>query len=188
MERLLRQQNDLLKFGEDLLRDAGAKMRAAGADALAQAWDNAVGFAHAVDWTERWILVLLATHLCVLATAIALRESEKAQAVVFIAVMTVIFLAERVNGLAATHWRSFSRQNYFDERGVFASAVLSGPLLLTQFVVLANVLRMMVREMIRTKRAELKWRHRNRRKREEEAGDGTDAAVGGDGGEDKKHR
>ena len=44
MERLLRQQNDLLKFGEDLLRDAGAKMRAAGADAFAQAWDNAVGF------------------------------------------------------------------------------------------------------------------------------------------------
>lgn len=40
MEQILKQQDDLLKFGEDLLRDSARKMReAAGPDAWRQAYE-----------------------------------------------------------------------------------------------------------------------------------------------------
>lgn len=73
----------------------------------------------------------------------------------------LIYFAERINGLAARHWRSFAKQNYFDSQvglgraasrhacccrlvpqrppllqGIFTSAMLSAPLLLIMFVIL----------------------------------------------------
>ena len=50
----------------------------------------------------------------------------------------VVYNAERLNGLAGRHWQRFSRQNYFDSQGIFASALLSGPLLLIMFVQLVG--------------------------------------------------
>ena len=47
-------------------------------------------------------------------------------------------MAERLNSLAARHWRQFSGQNYFDPNGVFLSAVLSAPLVFTMFVILVG--------------------------------------------------
>ena len=53
--------------------------------------------------------------------------------------MAVVYNAERLNGLAARHWRKFSKQNYFDSQGIFTSALLSGPLLLIMFAMLVSV-------------------------------------------------
>lgn len=47
-------------------------------------------------------------------------------------------MAERLNKLAAQHWESFSKQNYFDRRGVFFSTLVSGPLLVVMFIVLVG--------------------------------------------------
>ena len=52
--------------------------------------------------------------------------------------VALIYGAERLNALAHAHWRVFSGQDYFDDRGVFASALLSAPLLLIMFVVLVR--------------------------------------------------
>lgn len=52
--------------------------------------------------------------------------------------MAVVYNAERLNALAARHWRSFSRQNYFDKQGIFTSALLSGPLLVIMFAQLVG--------------------------------------------------
>ena len=46
----------------------------------------------------------------------------------------MVYNAQRLNKLLAEHWRSFAGQPYFDEQGVFISAVVSAPLLLTMFV------------------------------------------------------
>jgi hypothetical protein len=49
-----------------------------------------------------------------------------------------VYNAQRLNALLAQHWRSFARQPYFDEQGIFISAVVSAPLLLTMFVQLVS--------------------------------------------------
>jgi hypothetical protein len=52
--------------------------------------------------------------------------------------VAVVYNAERLNSLASQHWRRFARQPYFDPHGVFTSAVLSAPLLVIMFVILAS--------------------------------------------------
>ena len=47
-------------------------------------------------------------------------------------------MAERANRLGKRHWQRFSRQNYFDDSGVFMSVLVSGPLLLVMFIVLVG--------------------------------------------------
>ena len=66
--------------------------------------------------------------------------------------------AEYLNGLAARNWRLFSTQNYFDERGIFASALFSAPLLLTAFVILLMTLKSAAGLLVTAKRAELKFK------------------------------
>ena len=86
----------------------------------------------------------------------ALRKSETAQTVLFVWCMLVAFSARTLNEWGGRHWRSFSKQNYFDENGFFISTVLSTPMMVTQVVVLVNFFRLMVSMMIKTKRAQLR--------------------------------
>ena len=50
--------------------------------------------------------------------------------------MASIYMAERLNKVAAANWESFSTQNYFDRQGVFVSTLWSTPLLLIGTVML----------------------------------------------------
>jgi hypothetical protein len=93
-----------------------------------------------------------------LVAALALRKSETAQTVLFVWCMLVAFSARTLNELGGRHWRSFSKQDYFDESGFFISTVLSTPMMVTQVVVLVNFFRLMVSMMIKTKRAQLRAR------------------------------
>ena len=60
------------------------------------------------------------------------------------------------------HWESFASQNYFDKQGVFAAAMLSGPLLLDLVVIQVNILVLLVKDLIKLKRMELRQRARER--------------------------
>lgn len=50
--------------------------------------------------------------------------------------MASVYLAERLNTLAAANWERFATQNYFDKQGVFISTMWSMPLLLIGVVML----------------------------------------------------
>lgn len=54
------------------------------------------------------------------------------------AAVGIVYFAEQLNRLGAVHWERFATQNYFDPRGVFITAVVSGPLLLIMFIVLVR--------------------------------------------------
>ena len=91
MDDILNQQANLLRFGEDLLRESSRKLReAAGPDALRQAYDLWRGFVEAVDWSETWIRCLLGFHLTMLALALVTRKSESAQTIIFLACMCLV--------------------------------------------------------------------------------------------------
>ncbi len=51
----------------------------------------------------------------------------------------IVFMGERLNKLGHKHWRDFSGQNYFDPSGVFFGVMVSGPLILTLFVILVSL-------------------------------------------------
>lgn len=50
-----------------------------------------------------------------------------------------MYFSETINGLGATYWKSFSREQYFDSDGLFISTIFSIPILL-------NCMLMIVRE------------------------------------------
>lgn len=87
-------------------------------------------FSSAVDWQENWIRGLLAFHVVLLTLVVLTRKDANLQTMIFVMTCAMVLLAERLNAFCAAHWMLFSKQNYFDDHGVFAGVVYAGPLLL----------------------------------------------------------
>ena len=144
--------------------------------------DDVMGFYHAIDWSERWLLALLCFHLCVWLVVVGTRRHNTVQMVLLVALLAVVRCAEWINGVAGRHWELFASQQYFDKHGVFVSVMLSVNLLLAAFFILGNALRASVAMLIEVKKKEFK--HEAKRKAKAAAG----GAGGGGGGEAKKTR
>lgn len=54
------------------------------------------------------------------------------------AAVLLVYFSENINELAAIHWRSFSRQQYFDSNGLFISTVFSIPILLNCMLMIVS--------------------------------------------------
>lgn len=50
----------------------------------------------------------------------------------------IVYNAQRMNTYLREHWKAFARQPYFDEQGIFISAVVSAPLLVIMLVQLVR--------------------------------------------------
>ena len=117
-------------------------------------YTDMMGFFHAIDWTEGWLLVLGAFHLFLWTMTIALRNSHDAQMVLLLLILGAVYGAEYINSFAREHWQEFASQNYFDPRGVFISIMYSAPLLCLALCVLLNALRLASKLLIQVKRKE----------------------------------
>ena len=51
---------------------------------------------------------------------------------------STVYMAERLNAYLAANWQTFAKQPYFDEQGIFFSAMVSAPLLLTMFLLVVS--------------------------------------------------
>jgi len=49
-----------------------------------------------------------------------------------------VYNAQRINSYLQEHWKAFARQPYFDDQGIFISAMVSAPLLLIMLVQLVS--------------------------------------------------
>eukprot|EP00245_Coleochaete_scutata_P018093 TRINITY_DN9239_c0_g1_i1.p1 TRINITY_DN9239_c0_g1~~TRINITY_DN9239_c0_g1_i1.p1 ORF type:complete len:162 (-),score=20.42 TRINITY_DN9239_c0_g1_i1:64-549(-) len=125
-----------------------------------------MGFIHAIDWTEPWLIGLISVEVLLLLTAIIFRRRTNLQTFLFFSCLAVVYLAERINKFVGARWESFARQDYFDEHGVFISAVVSGPMLFIAVVILISNLFLMSELMIKWKRAELRHRAREAKKKD----------------------
>ena len=119
MEAILDQQADLLRVGEELIRESRA-----GSSRMPPARACRCGRRTSMPRVLRsggLDRALAGRRACL--HAMLLRRGGDAQVgdadVRVRALRVLVFIAERLNGLASKHWRAFSTQDYFDKQGVF---------------------------------------------------------------------
>ncbi|GFO01862.1 transmembrane protein 18 [Plakobranchus ocellatus] len=91
-----------------------------------------------VDWSDPWFSGLLAFHLVMFAITFLTRNHQMFQAVHFVILLMLVYSAESINELAAQYWSSFSKQQYFDSKGLFISVVWSTPLLINTLIIVMS--------------------------------------------------
>ena len=144
--------------------------------------ENVKAFGHAVDWTEHWIRGLVAFHVILAILVVVTRKHAKIQAFFFFLITGLVFCAQRLNSLASTNWKSFAKQNYFDDRGVFVGVMACAPLFIIGFGQMVMTLHSTANLLVTVKRAELMEKAKTNKK-----GDGGDGGDGGkEGGNSKK--
>ncbi|KTF85303.1 hypothetical protein cypCar_00016003 [Cyprinus carpio] len=94
-------------------------------------------FLQSVDWSEPWLMGLLAFHVLCFAFTILSCKCYRLQICHFLLMVAMVYSAEYLNELAAMNWRSFSKFQYFDSKGMFISLVYSVPLLLNAVIIVA---------------------------------------------------
>uniref|UniRef100_A0A7S1T5J4 Transmembrane protein 18 n=1 Tax=Tetraselmis chuii TaxID=63592 RepID=A0A7S1T5J4_9CHLO len=154
---------------EALTKDIREKLREAQAESGLV--EDFMQFAHAVDWTEAWLMGLLGAEVVLFLAVLLFRKNTTFQGAAFFFCAGVVKFSERINSYLATQWEKFATQPYFDTRGVFISAVMSAPLILIMFVILINYLLASVNLLVKMKRKELQYKARQRAK--EDGGEGT---------------
>lgn len=113
-------------------------------------------FTAAVDWDERWIQCLLVFHIVVWVVTISTRRAFFWQCTTFLIICILVWGAETLNAYAHLHWRSFSKQDYFDSHGIFVGVMFSGPLLLLALFQMVNFLVIASNLLVEVKRNELR--------------------------------
>ncbi|KAM7510945.1 hypothetical protein LguiB_009820 [Lonicera macranthoides] len=156
MEDLKSAMNEHMDVMADLVEKFTAELRSG----LQPAYENFMGFFHAIDWKEPWLMYLMAFHAVLLLVTIFSRKNINFQMFLFLLALAGVYLAERLNIFLGENWKSFAGQNYFDPQGVFLSVLWSGPLLVISIIILVNTLFSLCQLIVRWKRAELRHRAR----------------------------
>lgn len=140
----------------DLVQKLSSDLRSG----LRPAYDNLMGFFHAIDWKEPWLVCLLAFHVFLLVVTVSSRRNTNFQMLLFLLALAGVYFAERLNRLLGNNWKRFATQNYFDSHGIFLSVLWSGPLLIVAILILVNTLFSLCNLIVKWKRAELRHRAR----------------------------
>ncbi|KAL0015836.1 hypothetical protein SO802_002905 [Lithocarpus litseifolius] len=160
MEDLKSAMEEHMEQMADLVQKFSAELRTG----LRPAYDNFIGFFHAIDWKEPWLMGLMGFHVVLLLLTIFSRKNVNFQMCLFLLALAGVYFAENFNRLLSENWKSFAGQNYFDPSGVFLSALWSGPLLVIAILILVNTLFSLCYLIVRWKKAELRHRARVARK------------------------
>lgn len=162
MEDLKAAVRDHVDLVSELLEKLSGELRSGFGPAV----DSFIGFFHAIDWKEPWLICLILFHVTLLLVVIVSRRNVNFQLCLSLLSFSGVYLAERINTFLAKNWKSFAGQNYFDPHGLFISVLWSGPLLLLSMLIMVNTLITLCQLIIKWKRAEL--RHRARLSRDKQ--------------------
>ncbi|XP_058833662.1 transmembrane protein 18 [Topomyia yanbarensis] len=133
-----------------------------------------VTFLQNIDWFDPWLIGLIAFHICITSTALLTRNCGNFQVFLFLVLLLLVYFSESINEYAAINWRIFSKQQYFDDKGLFISIVFSVPILLNCMLMVGSWLYQSTQLMTRLKTAQLRQqirqsnsRHRIKQDKEE---------------------
>ncbi|KAH8407529.1 hypothetical protein KR222_004921 [Zaprionus bogoriensis] len=120
-------------------------------------------FLLSIDWKDPWLIALILLHVLTTSTALLTRNNTNFQVFLFLVLLSVVYFSESINEYAALNWRSFSKQQYFDNNGLFISTVFSIPILLNCMLLIGTWLYNSTELMVTVKTAQLKERARRER-------------------------
>ncbi|XP_063976301.1 transmembrane protein 18-like isoform X3 [Diachasmimorpha longicaudata] len=115
-----------------------------------------------IEWRDPWLALLLVFHVAVTMTALMTRNHANFQILLFLVLLLLVYFSESINEMAASNWRVFSRQQYFDSKGLFISIVFSVPILMNCMIMVASWLYQSSQLMTSLKRAQLRQQAKNR--------------------------
>lgn len=127
-------------------------------------------FRSAINWREPFILALLGAQVVIFLLCLLVSRRGGGVAPRLIAMLLIAGLvrsADWLNSYGAENWQQFATQNYFDQRGIFVSIMLCGPLLVDSFIMLLFFLREAAQLLVQVKTAELKKKQRMKEAAEE---------------------
>ncbi|GMJ02184.1 Arabidopsis Transmembrane Protein 18 [Hibiscus trionum] len=156
MEELRSAMDEHMELMTDLVQKLSSELRSG----IRPAFDNFIGFFHAIDWKEPLLASLLTFHVVLLIVTIFSRKNTNFQMCLFLLTLLGVYFAESLNKFLGDNWKKFATQNYFDPSGVFLSVVWSGPLLTIAIIILINTLFCMCYLIVRWKKAEIRHRAR----------------------------
>ncbi|KAI4313179.1 hypothetical protein L6164_026178 [Bauhinia variegata] len=163
MEELKSAMEEHMEQMADLVQKFSSELRVG----LRPAYENFIGFFHAIDWKEPWLIGLVAFHVVLLLVVVISRKNTNLQMILFLSALVGVYLAERLNNILGKNWKSFSSQNYFDPNGLFMSVLWSGPLLVIAMIILINTLFSLCYMIVKWKSAELRHRARAARNKQD---------------------
>lgn len=141
----------------DLAQLLAGDARADGSDAIRVGdIDGVFSFLSHVDWSERWLQVLIAFHILCFVLIILTRFYTNIQAFLFVGLLAIVFFAESINEFAALNYKYFSRLQYFDSGGLFISLVVCLPILMNCFIMLLFWLYGAGTMLVKVKKAKLR--------------------------------
>ncbi|XP_055629564.1 transmembrane protein 18 [Toxorhynchites rutilus septentrionalis] len=129
-----------------------------------------LSFIQSIDWYDPWLIGLIAFHICITTTAVLTRKCGNFQVFLFLVLLLMVYFSESINEYAAVNWRIFSKQQYFDDKGLFISVVFSVPILLNCMLMVGSWHYQSTQLMTRLKTAQLRQqiRQSNNRRRIQE--------------------
>ncbi|PPD88536.1 hypothetical protein GOBAR_DD14518 [Gossypium barbadense] len=149
MEELRSAVEEHMELMADLVQKLSSELRSG----LRPAYDNFMGFFHAIDWKVRFLSIIF--------SLVSLHFGT------WQLHMLGVYFAELLNGFLGDNWKKFANQNYFDPSGLFLSVLWSGPLLIIAIIILINTLFSMCYLIVRWKKAELRHRARLARNKQD---------------------
>ncbi|CAH1105858.1 unnamed protein product [Psylliodes chrysocephalus] len=113
-----------------------------------------------IEWRDPWLIALFTFHISIFMMAILTRNYGNFQALIFLCLLLLVYFSEKINKLASTNWKIFSRQQYFDSNGLFISVVFSVPILINCILMVGSWLYQSTQLMANLKIAQLKEQRR----------------------------
>uniref|UniRef100_U5EGA6 Transmembrane protein 18 n=1 Tax=Corethrella appendiculata TaxID=1370023 RepID=U5EGA6_9DIPT len=112
-------------------------------------------FLQSIDWYDPWLIGLISFHIIITSTALLTRNYSNFQVFLFFILLLLVYFSESINEYAAINWRMFSKQQYFDSKGLFISVVFCVPILLNCMLMVGSWLYQSTQIMTKLKTAQL---------------------------------
>ncbi|CAH0726485.1 unnamed protein product, partial [Brenthis ino] len=123
-----------------------------------------VSYIKSIEWRDPWLIALLSFHVLVTFTCLSTRNYSNFQICLFITLLLLVYFSESINEIAARNWNLFSRQQYFDSKGLFISVVFCIPILLNCMIMVGSWLYQSTQLMTNIKKAQLRQRYKEMNK------------------------
>eukprot|EP00388_Colpodella_angusta_P022628 GDKJ01057922.1.p1 GENE.GDKJ01057922.1~~GDKJ01057922.1.p1 ORF type:complete len:169 (-),score=28.50 GDKJ01057922.1:112-594(-) len=113
-------------------------------------------FIAAVDWTEPFVLGVIAIQLLIFIISILTRKNNATQLMIFGFLCLVVFTLSHLNTFLQQNWRSIATQNYFDDSVFFMSTMVGFPSFFIALYIVVHMTFTTAKLVITLKRKELK--------------------------------